>query len=668
MLVNSDPVNTVRRMLRKVKQYMVLRKQIAQSSLQSVSPRGLVFVVAVLLGLWTWGYVPETWAQERLFVSNYNGQTITVYPRTVNGDVAPNQVFTAGLSGPHQIAVWRSQRELFVANNLSYTITVYNSDDGSLKRTIAGSNTGLNRPTGVAIDDVNEELYVANDFGNSITVYDLNSDGDVPPKRTIIGGSTGLGGPVGVAVDLVHNELFVANYKVASGGSITVYSRTANGNVAPVRTIQGNATGLNLPQGLALTLDLVHDEIVVASSAFTTPNAGSIVVFRRTDVGDVNPIRKLEGSSTKLCNPIGLALDLANDELVVANSNFGNGTCDESVTTYARTASGNQPPLRTLMGSGVVSGLSNPTGVAITSGEACPTGPIGGIDLGDLPQYLFVFTNGSQDANWQGATKGFLGDVVVAGKIAKERTSGGVPYAGTISTNDTTLGAWQGIADQNAGQASVKTGKTSLVSTLESSLLWAFTQINKKPATPGYESRSATSLHGLDIKNNKAETIVINVTSGFQVSSRINITGDPGDVFVLRWDTDANFTNGYQGEVKFQSGGAIVPLGGLTAGNFIHVAGTINSSGGGSTPPAPYPQGPRVNNGTGDLIQGATDFSGGGFFTGYWLTTGDPISKDTHSLSNGIFVGGWYSLTDKFSMTSGTSGVHVCPQSPQKKY
>ena len=49
------------------------------------------------------------------------------------------------------------------------------------------------------------------------------------------------------------------------------------------------------------------------------------------------------------------------------------------------------------------------------------------------------------------------------------------------------------------------------------------------------------------------------------------------------------------------------------------------------------------------------------FFTGYWLTTGDPANGDTSPLSNAIFVGGWYSSTDKFSMTSGTSGVYVAP-------
>ena len=331
------------------------------------------------------------------------------------------------------------------------------------------------------------------------------------------------------------------------------------------------------------------------------------------------------------------------------------------------------------------SGLTGPVTLAagqsdltVDAGVYCPTqqcvdGVIGPVDLGGIAnKELFLFANGSQDANWQGATKGFAGNVVVDGVLAKERTSGGVPYAGTIYTNDSTLSAWQNIVDQNAGQAFASFGNTALVSEQEAKLIAAFQQINALPVTSGYSNRSSTSLNGLNTQNdNQCDTIVINVTSGFQVSSKLNITGDLCDVFILRWDTDQNFANGYQGQVKFQSGGAIVPLGGLRPANFIHVAGDINSSGGGSNPPAPYPQGPRLNDGTGALINGGSNFSGGGFFTGYWLTTGAPTTLDAASglyigntapQSNGIFVGGWYTLTNKFSMTSGTSGVYVSPK------
>ncbi|MGH8093095.1 MAG: SdrD B-like domain-containing protein [Chthoniobacterales bacterium] len=304
----------------------------------------------------------------------------------------------------------------------------------------------------------------------------------------------------------------------------------------------------------------------------------------------------------------------------------------------------------------------------------CVDGVIGGVNLNGLANdYLFFFGNGSQDANWQGATKGFAGNVLLDGILASERTSGSVSYAGTIVTNDTSLSAWQSIVNQNAGQAFGSLGNTALVATSKTTLVNAIKQINAMTVTPGYESRSSTSLNNLNTQNGVAETFVINVTSGFQVTSQINITGDTSDVFILRWDTDANPANGYQGQVKFQSGGAIVPHGGLAASNFIHVAGDLNASGGGGNPPAPYPQGPRLNNGTGQLINGGTDWKGGGFFTGYWLTTGAPTTLDpstglytgnTAPFSNAIFVGGWYTCTNKFSMTSGTSGVYVQPNCP----
>ena len=139
---------------------------------------------------------------------------------------------------------------------------------------------------------------------------------------------------------------------------------------------------------------------------------------------------------------------------------------NDSIDSDAIPATGRSPVVTLAPGENnatVDAGLLAPLTVDLTKyvrvdAVDCPTGPIGGIDLGNLTKYLFVFTNGSGDANWQGATKGFAGDVVVNGIAAAERTSGGVPYAGTIYTNDSTLGAWQGIVDQNAGQAHAATG------------------------------------------------------------------------------------------------------------------------------------------------------------------------------------------------------------------
>jgi len=289
-----------------------------------------------------------------------------------------------------------------------------------------------------------------------------------------------------------------------------------------------------------------------------------------------------------------------------------------------------------------------------------------GIPLGGLPDNLFVFTDGTRDADLQGASKGFIGDITINGIMASERTSGTVPYAGTITTNAANLSKWQDIINDNTAQSTGVVGNSTLVNDLSSSLENAFAQVNALAVSPGFSGVTPMSLDGLNTENGIDETFVIDLTSGFSVSAKINITGDAGDKYILRWDTDQDPSNGYNGQVKFQSGGGIVPHGGLDASNFLHVAGDIASSGGGTNPPAPYPQGPRDADGTGNLIAGGSNWNGGGFFTGYWLTTGAPTITGsgqpygaTSSLSNAIFVGGWYSKTNKYIITSGSSGVHV---------
>lgn len=309
-------------------------------------------------------------------------------------------------------------------------------------------------------------------------------------------------------------------------------------------------------------------------------------------------------------------------------------------------------------------------GTAPADRSDCTVTPIviGGVDMGCLPDHLFVFADGRDDANWQASSKGYVGDVAVRGTVAKERSSGSFAYAGTIVTDDSTLSKWEQIVENNIGQATAELAASGRVNALVDDLEHAIAQIGALPVTPGFERRSPGSLDGLDTTNGRDEVLVIDITDDMKVKQQIAISGDPGDVFILRWDSDADPSNGLDGKVKFQSGGAIVPAGGLGPANFVHVAGDINASGGGETPPPPYPQGPRTADGDGSLIDGGKDFRGGGFFTGYWLTTGQPGKGKTSSLSNAVFVGGWYTLSTKFSLTSGTSGVHVAPPVPGSEY
>src|SRR5262245_43058608 len=88
--------------------------------------------------------------------------------------------------------------------------------------------------------EAQDELFVANQGNNTITVYRRAGAGDVPPLRTLGGLATGLNFPTDIALDLTNNELIVANY---FGNSIRVYSRAASGDTAPLRVLTGAATG-----------------------------------------------------------------------------------------------------------------------------------------------------------------------------------------------------------------------------------------------------------------------------------------------------------------------------------------------------------------------------------------------------------------------------------------
>ncbi len=218
---------------------------------------------------------------------------------------------------------------------------------------------------GIAVDEEHQELYLTVQHQNSVVVYRKMAEGDEKPLRTIRGDQTLLEDPHGIAVDSNRDLLFVANYgnarnpEVPGSGtfqppSISVYPRTASGDVAPIAVIEGPNTQLNWPAGIAV--DPERGELFVANDA-----GDSILVFRVTDKGNATPFRVLKGPRTTLKNPTGVSLDPENGELWV--SNFGN----HSATVFSLTADGDTPPLRTIRAAPrgkLALGIGNPGAVA----------------------------------------------------------------------------------------------------------------------------------------------------------------------------------------------------------------------------------------------------------------------------------------------------------------
>lgn len=65
---------------------------------------------------------------------------------------------------------------------------------------------------GIDLDAARDEIAVADNGDNSILIFRRTAQGNVAPVRTIRGPKTGISNPMGVAVDAERNELWVANY------------------------------------------------------------------------------------------------------------------------------------------------------------------------------------------------------------------------------------------------------------------------------------------------------------------------------------------------------------------------------------------------------------------------------------------------------------------------
>jgi 6-phosphogluconolactonase (cycloisomerase 2 family) len=198
----------------------------------------------------------------------------------------------------------------------------------------------------IAVDEEKKEIYVTVEYPPQIVVYRKEAADEEQPIRVIEGDRTLLKTPHGVALDTKNQLLFVNNwgmytsYKNPGTGrfdkpAINIYPLNANGDVAPVRMIEGDKTHLNWPGNM--TLHPETRELYVADDVDQ-----SIVVFGNltTANGNVGPVRVLKGDKTKLTYPTGVFVDTKHQELWV--SNLGNS----SATVYPLMANGNVAPLR----------------------------------------------------------------------------------------------------------------------------------------------------------------------------------------------------------------------------------------------------------------------------------------------------------------------------------
>jgi hypothetical protein len=246
----------------------------------------------------------------------------------------------------HGIAYDPARDEIFVVAMVAGAVEAFaGGADGDAPplRIIQGPKTQLHNPWDPAVDDVHHELGIADLEGKSALVFAIDANGNVPPLRVIKGRNTGFYRPAALTIDPENNLIIVSTTTPYGRNSwqkdagLFIFSRTANGNVKPLRVIAGPRTGINSAWHLAT----YHGKIYVAvsnthylppyltngyaprpgvkdcptSPFLVSDDAGFIGVWNETDDGDVPPRAVIRGALSELVGPGGLAINPEAGEL-----------------------------------------------------------------------------------------------------------------------------------------------------------------------------------------------------------------------------------------------------------------------------------------------------------------------------------------------------------------
>ena len=174
-----------------------------------------------------------------------------------------------------------------------------------------------------------------------ISAFARLANGNAKPTRVIAGQTARVSRTMhGIFYDPTHDEIVVP---VALGGAVLTLPGGADGGAPPLRVLQGPATGLVQPD--TLYVDVAHDEMIVDSGD------DSVLVFPRTATGNTAPIRKLGGPKTQIRNVYGMSVDSIHNVIVVANRvDLGGRESSDGILIFNRTDSGDVAPRAVIAG------------------------------------------------------------------------------------------------------------------------------------------------------------------------------------------------------------------------------------------------------------------------------------------------------------------------------
>ncbi len=282
------------------------------------------------------------------------------------------------------------RNELIAGDENNFSIVVYdrmtNTPPAAAfsepRRVIQGENTFLEYVCGIYVDPESGDIYaINNDTLNWMTVWGRDAQGNAEPKRKLATPHT----TVRMAIDEATQEIFMT---VQDDHAVSVFRKAAQDEESPVRLIQGPATQLADPHGIAVdsnagllyvtnwgtVADRFYDLGVTtrgqgdgkanwpAGREANIPGSGrnqppSVTVYRKDGAGNVAPLQVIQGPNTLLNWPTDIAVHPGRGEIFVANDT------GHTVTVYRADADGNATPVRVLRGPNTL--IEHPVGVKV---------------------------------------------------------------------------------------------------------------------------------------------------------------------------------------------------------------------------------------------------------------------------------------------------------------
>ncbi|HMM57230.1 MAG TPA: hypothetical protein PKD77_06530 [Rudaea sp.] len=274
-----------------------------------------------------------------VYVADFYGQSIRVFPSAASGDIAPKRVLTSAYVGQvRSIAIDVAHDEMFYTSTCCvWTFDRTASGNGFFKRYVqwgglSGSVTQQNSPNGLIYLSATDQLAEtdtdsAAPYTPKVLVFDRIASGNTAPARVIKGASTQLGSYAGaLAYDAPSRKLFVGAYTDNGASShsarVLVFDDTANGNVAPLRVIGGANTGLELSGSGSvggIAIDPQRQRLIVSIYDYNIAANSKLLVFDIAANGNVAPLQIIAGSQTGFVSALGAPIWVSTDRI------FGDG-------------------------------------------------------------------------------------------------------------------------------------------------------------------------------------------------------------------------------------------------------------------------------------------------------------------------------------------------------